>query len=57
MDRHIYEVLTVFEYLTSYFPACCLISITIHPTDEEMEPQEDDRLAKCVQPVSSVVGI
>ena len=47
MNRLIYEVPAMFGYLTSYFPVRCLISITIHPTDEEMKPQEDDR---CIHP-------
>ena len=38
MNRLIYEVPTMFGYLTSYFPVRCLISIMIHPTDEEMKP-------------------
>ena len=57
MNRLIYEVPTMFGYLTSYFPVHCLISIMIHPTDEEMKPQEDDRCAKFIQPVSGMAGI
>ena len=34
-----------------------LISITIHPTDEEMKPQEDDRCARFIQAVSGMAGI
>lgn len=55
-NRQIYEGPTVFRYITGCFPAHCLISRTIHPTDKEMEPQEDD-LLRFVQPISRVVGI
>ena len=55
----IYEVPTMFasKCLISYFPVRCLISITIHPTDEDMKPREDDRCAKFIQPVSGMAGI
>ena len=55
-EQVIYEVPTMSGYLTSYFPVRCLISITIHPTDEEMKPQEGDRCARFIQAVSGMAG-